>query len=370
MAETPVSGHVAPGFDAVRAAFEANFAGGAEQGAGFAAILDGEAVVDLVGGWADRAGQRPWGPDTLAPVFSTTKGVAALVMASLLERHDADYETPVSALWPDFAARGKQAITIGQMLSHQAGLPGFRDPIDPDLWLDPPAMAARLAEEPPMWPPGEGSGYHPLTWGYLVGELARRLSGRTLGSVLREEVCGPADIDFHIGLPASEHDRCADMLRPKALPDLGELNDFKRAAFLTKWAAPNRGGAIWREIEIPSANGHGGALSVARLYQIYAQRGAGILRPETFRELTRRRCLGEDRVVPFEMDFAAGVFRNNNQIFGPNTDTLGHSGWGGSMAFGDPDRGLSAAYVMNRQSNKLMGDPRASRLIDALYDCL
>ena len=265
-------------------------------------------------------------------------------------------------------------MTIGELVSHQAGLPGFIHEIDPDLWLDPPACAAAIAELAPLWPPGSAHGYHPLTWGYFVGELARRISGQTLGTWLRENVCAPNGIDFHIGLPASEHARCADIRRPPALPELGEMTEPKRAAFGTKWSSPNRGGAIWREIEIPSANGHGTAASVAALYDGFAHVGAVAGKPlmteDAFASLVRPRVDGPDLVLNMSTSFGAGIMRNTHGFFGPNPATVGHCGWGGSMAIADPDRRLTCAYVMNKQSNVLVGDPRAVRLVNAVYGCL
>ena len=373
---TETTGYVAASFEPVRQAFEANFKNGEELGASFAAILDGQAVVDIRGGWADRRQTVKWTETTIAPVFSTTKGVAAIVVALILDRSDGAirYETPVAEVWPEFASAGKADITIGQVVSHQAGLSGFIEEIDPSLWLDPPACAAAIAGLPPLWPPGSAHGYHPLTWGYLVGEITKRIDGRTLGAILREDICQPAGLDFQIGLPEADHERCADIQRPRALPDLGDLNEATRAAFLTRWAAPNRGGAAWREIEIPSANGHGAALAIATLYGVYANEGQlsgrDLLSPSAYEALTATQTIGKDLVLPFVTEFAAGVMRNNLGLYGPNPDTLAHSGWGGSMALGDPAQGLSAAYVMNKQSHHLQGDPRARRLIDALYSCL
>ena len=365
---------VAPGFEPVLDVFEETYSAGEELGAGFTAILDGEVVVDLHGGFADRDKTKPWDEDTIVPVYSTTKGVAALVVARIIREAPDGYETPVSLFWPEFAAAGKQDITIGQVLSHQAGLPGFKDPIDPDMWLDPPALAAALADTEPLWEPGTAHGYHPTSWGYLVGEIVQRLTGRSLGTILREEICAPNAIDFHIGLPKEEHGRVAEIMRPREMPQLGELNEYNKVAFLTKWASPSRGGAAWRSIEIPSANGHGSSKAVATLYGLYAnggKLGADQLIPEdAFGRLTARQVLGQDLVLPFVTEFAAGVMRNNLNIYGPNPETLAHSGWGGSLALGDPDRHLSAAYVMNRQSSYLQGDPRARRLVDALYGCL
>ncbi len=374
MTDFPISGFTAPGFEPVQDAFEANFSEDKELGAGFAAYLDGTLIVDLKGGYADRKKEQAWTDETIVPVYSTTKPIAALVLASIIDALPAGYETPVAAVWPEFAANGKDSVTIAQMVSHQAGLPGFVDPVDPGLWLEPEACAAALAALSPLWEPGTAHGYHPLSWGYLIGEVVRRIDGRSLGTILREEIAGPAGIDFQIGTPASEHHRVAEIMRPRALPDLGEINAATRAAFVTKWSAPDRGGAIWREIEIPSANGIGTAKAVAELYGIYAHggalRGRRVIPDAAFESLIESRVKGQDLVLPYVTEFAAGVMRNNIGLYGPNPDTLCHSGWGGSLALGDPDRHLSAAYVMNRQSNSLQADPRATRLIQALYGCL
>ena len=374
MTDHPISGFAAPGFEPVRDAFEANFAEDSELGAGFSAYLDGQLIVELFGGFADRKKQRAWDAETVVPIYSTTKPIAALTLAHVIDALPAGYETVVADLWPEFGENGKGQVTIAEMVSHQAGLPGFVDPVDPAIWLDPAACSAALAPLAPLWEPGTQHGYHPLTWGYLIGEIVRRIDGRSLGTVLREEITGPAAIDFQIGTPASDHDRVAEIMRPRALPDLGEINDATRAAFLTKWAAPDRGGAIWREIEIPSANGIGTASAVAELYGLYAHGGylsnRRITSEAAFDALTQSRVKGQDLVLPYVTEFAAGVMRNNIGLYGPNPDTLCHSGWGGSLALGDPDRGLSLAYVMNRQSNSLQADPRATRLVQALYGCM
>ena len=371
---TEIRGHVAAGFEPVLEVFEASFEAGEELGAGFAAILDGETVVDIRGGYADRGGTRPWDADTIVPVYSTTKGISALVIASIIRALENGYETRVSEVWPDFGVNGKEAVTIGQVLSHQAGLVGFKEPIDPDLWLDPDGLAAALAGLEPLWEPGTAHGYHPSTWGYLAGEIVKRVAGRSLGTILKEDFCGPAGVDFQIGLPEADDARVADILRPKAMPVLGDLNEYKKVAFLTKWSSPSRTGGEWRRMEQPAANGHGTALSVAQLYGVYANRGKlsgkTLISEDSFSALTRRQTIGQDLVLPFVTEFAAGVMRNNLGIYGPNSETLAHSGWGGSLALGDPDRHLSAAYVMNRQSSHLQGDPRARRLVDALYGCL
>ncbi|MGB0262528.1 MAG: serine hydrolase domain-containing protein [Henriciella sp.] len=373
MTEIPISGYTSPGFEPVRAAFESNFSKAEELGAAFYAECNGVVLVDLIGGWTDRSRQQPWTGNTLAPVYSTTKGIAALVLASVISKLPNGYETPVSELWPAFAAHGKEHVSIAELASHQAGLPGFPEPIDPELWLAPDQCADALASLAPLWPPGTAHGYHPQSWGYLIGKLVKIIDGRSLGTVLREDFTAIADIDFHIGTAASEHARISDIMRPRQLADLGEINEPTRVAFLTKWAASNRNADTWRTIEIPSANGHGHAKSTARLYSLFANQGRlddrQIITPEAYDGLIKRRTIGPDLVLPYETDFAAGIMRNNLGFFGPNPETFGHAGWGGSMALADPDERISAAYVMNRQSNKLIGDPRSKRLIDALYKC-
>jgi CubicO group peptidase (beta-lactamase class C family) len=365
-------GYVAPGFERVREAFEAGLA--EELGAGFAAIRDGEVVANLWGGWANREQTRAWAEDTIVPVYSTTKGVSALVLAMLVDRGLLDYGAAAATLWPAFGAHGKDKVTVAQTLAHQAGVPGFLEPIDPDLWLDPALCAEAIAALAPLWPPGSASGYHPLTWGYIAGEIARRAGGRSLGTILREDICVPLGIDFQIGTPERDHHRAAEMKKPTRGGDFGEITPPRKAAFFTKWAAPVRGSKVWREIEIPSANGHATALAVARLYEAYATggiiNGARVLSQEGFDALTRRVWKGDDLVLPFNVDWRAGIIGNSNRIYGPNPEAFGHSGNGGSVGFGDPVAGVSAGYVMNKQSHYIMGDPRSLKLIDALYSCL
>jgi CubicO group peptidase (beta-lactamase class C family) len=369
-----IDGTCAPGFEAVAEAFQAGL--DEELGAGFAFCVDGDLVVDLVGGHADRARTRPFDARTLTPVFSTTKAVAALLIARLVDQGRLAYEQPVADVWPEFAAAGKGAITVAQALSHQAGLPGFLEPMDPALWYDWNAICEKLAAMAPMWPPGTASGYHAITYGYLAGEIFRRVDGRSMGAALREDLALPFGLDLWIGLPDAEHDRAAEMERPKSLPEFGEINDARRAAFMLKWAAPGgRGGAEWRRAEIPSANGHATARDLARLMSLFSGggrlEGRHILDPQTIAEAAKERIAGPDLVLPYVMSWGAGFMRNSSlAIYGPSLGAFGHSGWGGSCAFADPDRRVSGAYVMNRQSSLLLGDPRARKLIDTAYSCL
>src|SRR4051812_4815827 len=248
-----IAGFALNRYAAVKDAFAANFAAGEELGARFTLVEAGEVVVDLWAGHADRQLTRPFDETTLTPIFSTTKALAALMMARLVDQDRLDYAQTVASVWPDFAAAGKASITIEQLLSHQAGLSGFPERMEPADWFDWDLICARLAAMAPLWPPGTASGYHPITFGYLAGEVFRRVEGRTMGTALREDMAEPFGLDVWIGLPDAEFDRVADLQRPSALPNFGEHNAATVAAFLTPWSSPaGRGQADWRRMEIPS----------------------------------------------------------------------------------------------------------------------
>lgn len=368
-----IAGFAKPRFSAVQDAFAANFDEGRELGARFTLVEFGEVVVDLWAGHADRARTRPFDQRTLTPVFSTTKAVAALLIARLVDQGRLAYEQRVADIWPEFGQAGKDAVTIEQVLSHQDGLSGVPEEMDPALWFDWDTICAKLAAMAPLWPPGTASGYHPITYGYTAGEIFRRVDGRTMGQALRADLAQPFELDLWIGLPDGEHDRCADLQRPNGLPNFGELNEPTRAAFLTPWSSPaGRGQAEWRRAEVPSANGHATAEALARLMGALANGGwldgEMILSPALIGEASRERIAGQDLVLPFVMSWGAGFMRNAPvKVWGPGNDTFGHSGWGGSCAFADPETGLAGAYVMNKQSTDLIGDARAKRLIEAAY---
>jgi CubicO group peptidase (beta-lactamase class C family) len=372
-----ISGVCPPHLSAVKDAFAANFVdapdGLNEQAARFSVVIEGEVVVDLWAGDADPREKTPFTDRTLVPVFSTGKAVMAILMASAVERGKLAYEEKVAHLWPTFAARGKADVTVAQLLSHQSGLPGFSETVEPSIWFDRQAVLDRLAAQAPMWPPGSGSGYHPITVGYLANEVFRLADGRTLGRAMAEDLARPFGLDLWIGLPEAEHGRVAALRKPSKATDLGVIDAIKTAAFLDKGSAPGgRGSAEWRSIEIPSANLHGTALDLARIMSVVANDGMldgkAVLSKGVLAEATRERVAGQDKVLPFVMSWAAGFTRNAGlDIFGPNPEAVGHCGWGGSCAFADPAKKLSAAYAMTRQSPYLIGDPRAQRLIGALY---
>lgn len=374
----PRFGFVAPGFEPVADAFDANFAERGEIGAAFTLIRDGDVLVDLRGGHADRKKTRAWGEDTLAPVFSTGKAVTALVVAWLVDQGRLDYDAPVAEIWPEFAQAGKDEVTLAQALSHQAGLPGYDQEMEPSDWFDRELMERRFAAMAPVWPLGEGSGYHPISYGVIADAVVRRADekGRTVGAILREVVCGPRRIDFHIGVAEADHERAAEHVLPPRPPNLGEISREKELAFLKPWSSPGRrGAAAWRSAELPAANGHATARAIARLMAPFATGGRldgeAFVSPGVIEAAMKPRVSGQDRVLPYDLSFAAGVMINRDSgAFGPEPAAVGHYGFGGSCGFADPERGVSGGYVMNRQMDVLVGDARAEALIEASYACL
>ncbi|MEM9966225.1 MAG: serine hydrolase domain-containing protein [Asticcacaulis sp.] len=373
-----IQGYTPDRFSAVKDRFAQNFIEGpdglTEVGARFTVVQDGEVIFDLWGGATSRkADAAPFTEKTLTPVFSSTKAITALMIARLVDQGKLDYNAPVSGIWPEFGQAGKEAITLGQLISHQGGLSGFSPPIDPTTWFDVDATLEALCAQAPLWTPGEGSGYHPITVGYLMGEIFRRADGRSLGTALREDIAVPFGLDLMIGTPDSEAHRIAEMQKPTAAPNLGTIDTIKKAAFFDKGASPaGKGNEDWRRMEIPSTNGHATAEALARYMNIIATGGliggTRVISEEALTEATRERVYGPDKVLPFTLSWAAGFLRNRGiDIYGPNEKAVGHSGWGGSCLFADPDRKLSAAYVMTRQSPYLIGDPRPVGLIEALY---
>jgi CubicO group peptidase (beta-lactamase class C family) len=375
-----VEGTVASGMEPLREAFAANFrrAGDyAEVGASLCVYLRGERIVDLWGGQADRTGRRPWQADTLVNVWSTTKTAAAVCVARLVDAGRLAYEQPVADVWPEFAAAGKGAITIAQVMSHQAGLPGFLEPTTLDDFYDWRCATARLAAQAPLFEPGTASSYHASTYGFLAGEIVRRASGKSLGTLFREEVAGPLGADFHIGLPASEDARAAELLgadNPVAVP-LETLPTPVRLGLSNPEQDPNRANTrAWRAAELPALNGQASARGVARLCAALAEGGTldgvTVLSSGALAAMTVVASDRDDMLLGFNPQWGMGVAHNLIGVWGPNPRTFGHSGWGGSFGCADPDARLAVGYVCNHMGPELIGDPRANGLISALYSCL
>lgn len=379
MSSFPLHGLLPASFDNLRAVIEHNYAEHDELGFQFCVMQHGEPLIDIRSGWTDRKKTEEVAEDTLFAVFSSGKAMAALVIAWLVEEDCIGYDQLVETIWPEFAQAGKAGLTIGQLMSHQGGLSGITNPDwTPQDWFDWEKTITQLEQQAPIFEPGSASGYHPVTYGFLAGEIAYRADPeqRSLGRILREEIAAAANTaDVWIGLPPSEHARCAQMQKPKALADMGDITDATRWAFLKKWSSPGgMGVSAWREAELAGSNCHATAKGLAALMQASVNGRIGetpLLSEDTLAAFSKARASGQNLVLPFEIDFAAGVMRNHpNYFYGPNGETLGHSGWGGSCVFADPVSGLHGAYVMNRQRNSLLGDVRARALIDAVYGAL
>lgn len=372
-----VHGTCAKGFEAVRSAFAANFATGGEVGASVSIVHQGEVVVDLWGGFADEARTKSWTRDTLANVWSTTKGMGALVCGMLVERGLISYADRVSKHWPEFAAAGKENITIGQMLSHQAGLCGPTVPTTTEEMCDHALMADRLAAQAPIWEPASRSGYHALTVGILAGEIVARVTGKSIGTWFHENVARPYEVDFFIGLPEAEDHRVAEMIAAKKsnMPNPSTLNDSQLAALgnpAPSATVPNQ--RFWRGAELSSANGRGTASAIARVYGALANDGKvdgkELVKPLTIRAMTALQIEGHDEVLAMPTRWGAGFILNVGGLYGPNDEAFGHSGWGGSFGMADRKTGLGISYVMNQMGPDLAGDPRANAIIAAAYASL
>ena len=390
-----ISGTVHPDFEPVREAFAENFAARSDVGAAFCAYVDGEKVVDLWGGEA-RPGV-PWAEDTLCLVWSTTKGATALVAQILADRRLLDVDAPVARYWPEFATHGKDAVTVWHVLTHAAGLPfweGYRELVHHDStkgWERTDDIAAALAAAPPVWEPGTKHGEHALTYGWLVGEIVRRITGKTLGTYFREEVAEPLGLDFWIGLPAGHHRRVADLLQPPTLaePELAEMMaELMAPDALTGQAllVGPRGGlehlaevansANYRAAEIPASNAITDARSLARMYAMLARGGeldgVRIVSPESVAAHAAEQFRGYDVVLVSDKRYGLGYMRPcpPAEVFGPNDEAFGHPGLGGSLGFADPVAKVGYGYVMNQMMPGIQVDPRARVLADALYGCL
>jgi len=383
MSDYPITGLLPPKFETVRTAISQNRAESDEMGFQFCVMREGEILIDICGGYSDKAETTPVAPDDLFSVYSSGKAMAALVIAHLAEEDRLGYDQNILSLWPDFGAHGKGDLSVAQILSHQAGLSGITNPDwTGEDWYDWDKTCAQLAGQEPLFPPTTASGYSPITFGFLAGEIARRADKqmRMLGQILREDLTNPAcaniaGAEVWIGLPEEHHHRCIDMIRPKRLANMGEITPATRAAFLHKAAAPKgRPKADWRKTEFAGSNCQATAKGLAVMMQAYVNgfiRDMPVLSEDMLAHTSKSRISGPDQVLPFDMDFAAGITRNSiNFFYGPNPNTLGHSGWGGSCVFADPETGLHGAYAMNNQQNSLLGDMRPRRLIDAVYETL
>lgn len=379
----PIGGHCDDGFAAVGREFAENFERRGELGAAVSVVVDGRVVVDLWGGWEDGARLRPWRSDALVNVFSVGKAMAALCAARLVGSGRLDVEAPVAEYWPEFAAGGKARVTVGQLLSHQAGLPAVRKRLPAGAMLDHEVMSRALAAQEPWWPPGTAHGYHTNTFGYLVGELFRRVDGRSLGRALAEDVAGPLGAEVYIGLPTELHHRVAAFHwpgppPPEREPDglseiaLMEFNGYYNPSGLSGAGVVNT--AAWRSAEIPSTNGHGTARGVARVYAALAAGGTfggvQVVDPPTLGLFTSERVFGPDLLLHRPSRFGLGFqLTQPERPLGPGSRAFGHFGAGGSLGFCDPEAGVAFGYVINSMGPRWQ-NPRNRALIEAVFASL
>ena len=387
-----VHGWCEPGFGRVRDALSEILAGGEEIGAALAVCVGGHLVVDLWAGYADAARTRPWDRDTIVNLYSIGKAVTAVCALRLVEAGRLDLDAPVARYWPEFAQAGKAQIPVRYLLTHQAALPAIARPLPSGAWSHWDVMTAALAAQAPWWEPGTGHGYHVNTQGFLVGEVVRRITGKTLGTYLREAVTGPAGVDFFIGLGPELEGRCADVLPQQATPEGDELrrqlsvNPASLSGLplmrVTAYRNPpevSGTGVVntrpWRAAEVPSTNGHGNARAVARLYSALAGDGelggVHVLSPEMIARATEQQVYGDDIVLQRPTRFGLGFqLTMAERPLGPSSRAFGHFGAGGSLGFAaDPDARVAFGYAMN-QGRGGWQHKHVRHLIDLVYATL
>jgi CubicO group peptidase (beta-lactamase class C family) len=371
-----VSGFVAPGFEVVHDAFAANFTRRGEVGAAFAAHVDGELVVDLWGGLTDQASQAPWTRDTLTVIFSGTKGVAAAAVLLLLDRGEISLEEPVATYWPELAAAGKEWVTVGDVLDHQAGLPYLEADLTTESLLDPEGLATLLAAQPPAWAGDRRVSYHALTYGWLVGELVRRVSGITVGELVRREIAEPLGVEIWIGLPAEHEPRVSTLCVHESFAAAKDLAysgpGSRRFTNPPLFDEP----LLWNEArahaaEIPGAGGITDARSMATLYGCLACGGSlgdvKLMSAKTVEVASRERSRGRDALAPESLAFSAGFeLQTERGPLGPAVVAFGHGGAGGSCHGAWPRHRVGFSYVMN-QMREEHDDDRSRSLLCALY---
>lgn len=371
-------------FEPVKDAFTALFSDPQQRGGGLCIQVGGQTVVDLWAGVADKDGTQAWQTDTIVNLFSCTKTFTAVAALQLVAEGKLELDAPVANYWPEFACAGKQGISVRQLLCHQAGLPALRALLAPEALYDWTCMTAALVAEQPWWAPGEGHGYAPITYGWLVGELLRRLDGRGPGESVVARTVQPLALDFHIGLADSEFARVAHVSRIKG--DLGDAAAqrllkcmFAEPSSISTRAFTNPPSIMtstnkpeWRRMQQPAANGHGNARSLAGFY-------AGLLNgclldPHLLAELRREHSCGPDKTLLTDTRFGLGCMLDQpkvaNATFGLGPQAFGHPGAGGSIGFADPEREVAFGFVTNSLGPYVLMDPRAQKLARVLGQCL
>jgi CubicO group peptidase (beta-lactamase class C family) len=365
-----IEGAIADGFAGVAEALERNLDQGADIGASVAVELNGEPVVDIWGGYEDAERTRPWQRDTIVNVFSTTKTMTALCALILADRGELDLHAPVSRYWPEFAQAGKERVEVRELMAHTSGLSGWQEPLELQELADWDRCTSLLAAQAPWWDPGTASGYHAVTQGYLVGEVVRRITGQTLGQFFKQTVAEPLGADFHIGLPPEADAHVAPLIPPPpvdlagaGLPELGVRTlvnpPVTGEVTAEKW---------WQRAEIPAANGHGNARSVAAIQSAVAcggeVRGTRLLSEQGVKAIFEEQSNGPDLVLGVPLRFGMGYGLASETLpMGPRSCAWG--GYGGSLVVNDLDARVTIAYVMNRMEAGLVGDARGASIVTA-----
>ncbi|MGH3294266.1 MAG: serine hydrolase domain-containing protein [Trebonia sp.] len=367
-------------FEPLRDVLEVSLGSTADCGLSLVVDVDGRTAVDVYGGFVDEARTRPWEQDTIVNVWSTTKTVTSLAVLMLADRGLVDLDAPVARYWPEFAAQGKEGVLVRHLMGHTSGVAGWNTPFAFDDLYDRERATAALAAQAPWWEPGTASGYHALSFGHLLGELVRRVSGRSLTRFVAEEIAGPLGADFQIGARQADWGRCAEIIPPPPLPfDLARLDPD---SVLVKVAtgpvanatAPNT--APWRQAEIGAANGHGNARSVARIMSALAlggvTGGVRLLTPATIEHIFREQAHGIDLFlgVPMRFGIGYGLSEPVGVPSVPEGRVCFWGGWGGSMIIMDLDRRTTISYMMNKMQPGLVGSDVAAGYLKAIYELL
>jgi len=373
-----VSGHCDEKFNNVREKFAASLESGTDVGASFALTIDGEMVIDIWGGHLDEEKTRPWQQDSIVNVYSTTKTMSFLCALVLADRGQLDFDENVASYWPEFAANGKENVKVWHIMDHAAGLSGMAVQVTPEDLYDWNRIVGLLAEQAPWWEPGTATGYHAITQGYLIGEIVRRISGVSIGTFFRNEIAGPLQADFFIGVPESEFHRIGNLI-PAAGGRLQAGDDPESIASRTFANPPVEVKYSWtddwRKAEIPAANGHGNARSVAKLQAPLACKGSAfgvdLMSADTAGLVMQERISGTDLVLEVPIGFGLGFGLNSELMpLSPNKNACYWGGWGGSSILVDQDARLSASFVMNKMFAGLLGDTRSYGLVQAVYESL
>jgi len=376
-----IEGDVPERFAKVADALARSIDDGADVGGSVAIAIEGELVADFWGGSVDEARTTPWTRDTIVNVWSTTKTMSALSALVLADRGELDLDAPVARYWPEFAANGKEGVLVKHVLSHTSGVSGWAQPVTQDDVYDPVRSVEILAAQPPWWEPGTASGYHAINQGHLIGELVRRITGRSLGTWFREEIAGPLGADFHIGL-APEHDARVSPVIPPPPLDLGSVGeiDMDSPAMKTFTGPPvdanHANTEAWRRAEIGAANGHGNARSVARIQSVVTNGGTvdgvTLLSPATIDRIFEVQADGVDLVlgIPLRFGIGYGLPQPETIPYVPDGRVCFWGGWGGSVVINDLDQRMTFAFMMNRMAPGIIGGPTAEALLTATYAAL